>query len=701
MTTGPIRPEQPLTPLSSAHLERGQKKGEDKVSLEIQDKTVTLSAKVLGKGLKKVFQQIKAKILAKKYTLLKAHDPEQSGRMRTVIVKTSDLAKELGVGRKEVKKLVKPEVHSAAKRKVSKRERQKTKKVVKKHFDEWVARAKKGEGGATHISRSMSGLKHSLTVTEKGDVYRHTGDVLGKGGFKVVKLARNIFTKEYVAVWKIKNNSKAAEVETKIAKTLPNLEHVAQTRGVTDYTTKNEVKSTVGLMRVYAGSLEPPIGNYHQGLSEAAEGLTNLHAVGVAHLDVKNENIFTRMDGHADIADLGAARNMRSMIEEAITALKQLQKITASIEEIDEKKALLEAKYKEKKDPMIQKQIKELKDKRTELTNQRMEIEPIVDRVWGQPEYSLIFLSPEWVKESPARKFLPQRGNLRDLGQQGALIGKLKELLKSEQQMENVNRTLFARDTFALATCIYQHRTGKESTPWQDVKTIVKNGFTLAIADIDERIRNEKDEGKRKKLVAKKLALVNNPQKQQKLTQLLSEDFPRLEEITQEYTTKKEKLRTDLKMEMNRLGISEEKLQNLMNGLETTDKTKISFATEEEQQIFNQFRIRGDKIVALKHQQQAIEKRLQKDYKEAFGLTLPLVFLDRMELLANLTRKHQQSLGYVEPPKRDLLAHLEWEMHDPDPDNRPSMEDVTRRLQQIATLEATGKEAQRARRRTT
>lgn len=693
MTTGPgpIRPKHYTSLFSKATLDQQKKE----LSLTVDGKVKHVSVEILGKGVKRFLQKMKATIQPRKYLQLKVGD-------QTVLVKCSKLARAIQEGKsprpkgKTLKKLLKSAKHPLLKEKGEELlkiggEIAKIKKLAKNNLRVWKQWAAE-EGGAIHISKAQqqeSGGKYGFTVTDKGEIHLHTRIPIGKGGQKTVTFAVNIQTMKFVARARVKSNPETIEKEQEYYREFPNDPHVLKGHNVTIYGTKGGTSSAM-LMELCAGDLEPsfdtegnyssPVKNPVKGLHQYFQGIAKSHKKGIALNDIKNENAMVDIRGNVKVGDPGSARNMRKDVEKTIRRLGKLSKLEAKINKIKGKIDKLNEEIKGQP-----KNVGELKKKKTALrkkifriSGKIIETEPFIKTLWGLPEYTISHISPEAFSEK-IRDLLPKKADLAKAEERTRLSNELQNLIDDPKKMKELSAFLFSRDLFAFGGTIYQHRAKRELTPWHDLGTIIDN-----IENLDPTVLKAKGEEKTR---LQKLG-AENP-----TIQSIKNAFKRTKTQRRELTKQKRLLGKELKNGLKLKGLKEGEKQKLENALKLYIKGDPRIVDNRDLKML----IEHAKSKRVRHLAEEIVEREEKIVKptlkaiaalckKELNIDLPVDRNSTEDFVRNLTRAHQEALSYTEPDKSNLLAHLEWELHDPNPAGRPPSEEVERRMREIRKL---------------
>jgi len=322
--------------------------------------------------------------------------------------------------------------------------------------------------------------------------------------------------------------------------------------------------------------------------------------------------------------------------------------------------------------------------KRQDLRNLRLELETNVLTVWSKPPHTPFYISPEFFHDLPAG-FLPPKADLRDTTARKQLRKDLNKLMKHKQKMKEFNDYLYKRDVFALAGCIYQYRTKNQFLPWHDHETIIKGALKLAITKLDEKIDACQDPKEKEQLKMER-DLLKNDRDKEKIVRELVVHLKRINNLWEEIAELEKKFDKFLEIEMLNANVPIERFQQLKYELLTREdkiykpEVKALFLNFKN---FNKIKGLGKLISDKRYVFKKTEEAIEKGCKQEFGFTPPFKELYRDAIISNLTRSHQEALGYTKPDKTDRLAYLEWRMHDPDPKKRPSMREVYKELRAI------------------
>jgi len=144
------------------------------------------------------------------------------------------------------------------------------------------------------------------------------GDVLGEGGFAVVKIATNTSTKEKVA---IKIIAKVIQADTEAINIITReiqILHLVEHQSCVSFVESRETNDNIYIVMEYVGGGDLldailDVGGFEEpraarAISDILHGLDYLHSTGICHRDMKPENILYHPDQEVwKIADFGCA----------------------------------------------------------------------------------------------------------------------------------------------------------------------------------------------------------------------------------------------------------------------------------------------------------------------------------------------------------------------------------------------------------
>lgn len=161
-------------------------------------------------------------------------------------------------------------------------------------------------------------ITHTYTVT-KGDILVHVNDHLGEGGFKTVKLAKNVFSEEFIVIAHLKASKESNKQVESLAKEY-DLHKKFQGIGfmkVYDFIVYKN-KTTAGkhailaayyptdMKKVVLGNDIMPKKTQAKALFEVALALAKMHQENYVHLDIKPDNIYLKWDAaHPENIEVG------------------------------------------------------------------------------------------------------------------------------------------------------------------------------------------------------------------------------------------------------------------------------------------------------------------------------------------------------------------------------------------------------------
>lgn len=380
------------------------------------------------------------------------------------------------------------------------------------------------------------------------------------------------------------------------------------------------------------------------------------------------------------------------------------------------------------------------KQQRNLKTSKNPHLRTIME-IWFTPQGTNEFNSPEACPGGDNHSTLlskPKNGKeiTQNRKSRTDLRKKLSSLLGNPIEMNKFVEPIIARDTFAFGCMMYTFNAKKKLPPWQDLKTIVEKIHQLAIVDKEYELLKLIDEGAEERSIMRK-ALESELAAAKALPGIEKETIEGLEKEIQALKNQDflkggedkvlkvhqdlEKLKVlegldsliTVKGMLARLKMNdslEGELSEIKKEL-STKLTKKSVAIKgslEEQENLRKLIEEYAKVPLARRGVEFLEKNLgnikstslrnilkeiiDKDLKirtnlknvgticeRKYGIQLTHNYLAR-----RLTRRHQEALGYTEPDRNDRLAHLEWEMLDPDPMKRPQMRNVAKELNQLS-----------------